>query len=86
MMYVEQSVELTLVRETEVHGENLLQATSSTTNLTLLYLGWNPGLRDGKPVTNRLNYGTAHQCYQVVVVVVVVVIPQFFLFLATQFG
>jgi hypothetical protein len=35
-------------------------ATSSTTNLTLLDMGSNPGRRVGKPATNRLSYGAAH--------------------------
>jgi hypothetical protein len=33
-------------------------ATLSTTNPTWPDLGWNPGRRDRKPVTNRLSYGT----------------------------
>jgi hypothetical protein len=34
-------------------------AALSTTNLTWPDLGSNPGRRGGKPVTNRLSYGTA---------------------------
>jgi hypothetical protein len=34
-------------------------ATLSTTNSTLPYLGSNPGRRGGKPATNRLSYGRA---------------------------
>jgi hypothetical protein len=37
-------------------------ATSSTTSPTSLDLGSNPGLRGGKPATNRLSYGTAFSC------------------------
>jgi hypothetical protein len=34
-------------------------ATSSTTNPTWLDPGSNPGLRGGKPATNRFSYGSA---------------------------
>jgi hypothetical protein len=37
-------------------------ATLSTTNNTWPDLDSNPGLRGGKPATNRLNYGTAGMC------------------------
>jgi hypothetical protein len=54
-------VEWELARETEVQEENLSQcATLSTINPTWPDLGWNPGRRGGKPVTNRLSYGTAN--------------------------
>jgi hypothetical protein len=43
--------------ETEVLGENLPDATLSTTNPTLPDPGLNPGRRCGKPATNRLSYG-----------------------------
>jgi hypothetical protein len=36
-------------------------ATLSTTNLTWLDPGSNPGRRDGKPATNRLSYGAAYE-------------------------
>jgi hypothetical protein len=45
--------------ETEVLGENLPSATLSTTNPTWIDPGANPGLRDERPVTNRLSHGTA---------------------------
>jgi hypothetical protein len=35
-------------------------ATLSTTNLTWIDPGKNPGLRSGRPATNRLSHGTAH--------------------------
>jgi hypothetical protein len=46
--------------ETEVLGENLPSATLSTTNLTWIDPGANPGLRGERPATNRLSHGTAH--------------------------
>jgi hypothetical protein len=48
-----------LAGETEVFGENLPSATSSTTNPTRPDLNSNSGRRGGKPATNRLSYGTA---------------------------
>jgi hypothetical protein len=45
---VEQLVECELTGETEVLGENLLQCDFV-----------HPGRNGGKPVTNRLSYGTA---------------------------
>jgi hypothetical protein len=48
-----------LADETEVLGENLPNATLSTTNPTRPNLGSNPGLRGGKLAANRLSYGTA---------------------------
>jgi hypothetical protein len=50
-----------LAGETKVLGENLPQTTLSTTNLTWLDPGLNPGRRGGKPATNRLSYGAALQ-------------------------
>jgi hypothetical protein len=47
--------------ETEVLGENLPSATSSTTNPTWIDPGANPGLRGERPATNRLSHGTALQ-------------------------
>jgi hypothetical protein len=47
-----------LAGETEVLGENLPSAVLPTTNTTCCPDA-NPGRRDGKPVTNRLSYGTA---------------------------
>jgi hypothetical protein len=39
-------------------------ATLTTTSPTCLDLGSNPGHRDGKPATNRLNHGTDElNCY-----------------------
>jgi hypothetical protein len=56
---VEQLVEWRLAGETEVLGENLPNATLSTTNPTWSDSGSNPGRRGGKPATNRLSYGAA---------------------------
>jgi hypothetical protein len=62
-MSVEQSMEWRLAWETEVLGENLPSATLSTTNPTWLDQGSNAGRRGGKPVANRLSYGTSfHEC------------------------
>jgi hypothetical protein len=44
--------------ETEVLGENLPQCHFVTTNPTCCPDA-NPGSRGGKPVSNRLSYGTA---------------------------
>jgi hypothetical protein len=57
-MSVEESMEWELGGETEVLGENLPNVTLSTTNPTWPDLGSNPDRRGGKPVTNRLGYGT----------------------------
>jgi hypothetical protein len=54
-------VEWRLAGETEVLGENLPSATSSTTNPTWLDPGLNPSRRDGKPATNHLNRGAAEK-------------------------
>jgi hypothetical protein len=59
MMSVEQSVEWELAGETEVLGGDLPYATLSTTNLTWLDLGSNPGRHGGKQTTIRLSYGAA---------------------------
>jgi hypothetical protein len=40
-------------------GQICPSATLSTTNLTLTDPGSNPGLRGGRPATNRLSHGTA---------------------------
>jgi hypothetical protein len=45
--------------ETEVLGENLPDATLSTTNPTWPDPGLNPGRRGRKPATNRFSYGAA---------------------------
>jgi hypothetical protein len=55
---MEKLVEWWLARETEVLGENLPHAALSTTNPTCCPDA-EPGLRGGKPATNRLSYGTA---------------------------
>jgi hypothetical protein len=57
-MSVEQSVEW-VAGETDVHKENVPQATLSTTNPTWPDQGSNPDSRDGNPATNRVSYGTA---------------------------
>jgi hypothetical protein len=59
-MMIEKLVEGTvLAEETEGLGDNLSDATLSTTNLTLLDPGANPGRRGGKPATNSFSYGAA---------------------------
>jgi hypothetical protein len=40
-------------------GKTCPSATLSTTNTTWTDLGSNPGLRGGRPATNRLSHGTA---------------------------
>jgi hypothetical protein len=40
-------------------GKTCPSAILSTTNSTCTDPGWNPGLRDERPATNRLNHGTA---------------------------
>jgi hypothetical protein len=52
-----------LTGETEVLGENLPNATLSTTNPTWIDPGANPGLRGERPATNRLSHGTAFDIY-----------------------
>jgi hypothetical protein len=59
MLSVEQSVEC-LAGETDMLGEKTCpSATLSTINPTLPEPGFNPGLRGGKPATNRLSYSMA---------------------------
>jgi hypothetical protein len=60
MMSVEQSVEWELVGETEVLAENLFQFSLRPPRIPYdPDLRSNPGHRGGKPVTDRLSYGTA---------------------------
>jgi hypothetical protein len=42
-------------------GKTCPSATLSTTNPTLTDPGSNPGLRGGRPATNRLSHGTADE-------------------------
>jgi hypothetical protein len=57
-MSVEKHMECRLAGETEVLGENLPQRHfSPSQNPTWPDRGLNPGLRGGKPATNRLSYG-----------------------------
>jgi hypothetical protein len=59
-MIVEKQMECRLAGETEVLGENLSQSHfCPSQNPTLPDPGLNPGLRVGKPATNRLSYGAA---------------------------
>jgi hypothetical protein len=57
--WVEQSVEWELAGDTEVLGENLPQCHFVHHRSQWPDLGSNPGLRGGKPATNRLSYVTA---------------------------
>jgi hypothetical protein len=59
MMIMEQSVECELAGETEVLGKNLLQCQFVHNKSTWPKPGFNSDRRGGKPVTNRLSYGTA---------------------------
>jgi hypothetical protein len=55
-------MECRLAEETEVLGENLPQRHfCPLQNPTWPDPGLNPGRRGGKPATNRLSYGAAHQ-------------------------
>jgi hypothetical protein len=55
-------MECILAGETEVLGENLPQRHfCPSQNPTWLDLGLNPGLRGGKPATNRFSYGAAYE-------------------------
>jgi hypothetical protein len=59
-MIVEKQMECRLAGETEVLGENLPQCHfCPSQNPTWPVPGLNPGLRGGKPATNRLSYGAA---------------------------
>jgi hypothetical protein len=49
--------------DTEVLGENLPSATLSTTHLTWIDPGANPGLRGERPAPNRLSHGTAYRLF-----------------------
>jgi hypothetical protein len=59
MIIVEQSVECELAGEREVLGENLPQWHLVRHKSHMIDLDSNLGRRRGKPVTNRLGYGTA---------------------------
>jgi hypothetical protein len=59
-MIMEKQMECRLAEETEVLGENLPQRhLCPSQNPTLPDPGLHPGLRSGKPATNRLRYGAA---------------------------
>jgi hypothetical protein len=59
-MIVEKQMECRSAGETEVLGENLPQRHfCPSQNPTWPDPGLNPGLRGGKPATNRLSYGAA---------------------------
>jgi hypothetical protein len=60
IMMVENLVEWRTAGETEVLGENLPQRQFVHHKSHLPDPGWNPGLRGGKPATNRLSYGAAN--------------------------
>jgi hypothetical protein len=61
-MVVEKQIECRLAGETEDLGENLPHRHfCPSQNPTWRDPGLNPGRRDGKPATNRLSYGAAHQ-------------------------
>jgi hypothetical protein len=56
-------VEWNWQEKTEVlGGKTCPSATLSATNTTWTDPGSNPGLRGGRPATNRLNHGTANVC------------------------
>jgi hypothetical protein len=60
-MIVEKQMKCRLAGETEVLGENLPQLHFCTSqNPTWPDPGLNPDRRGGKPATNRLSYGEAH--------------------------
>jgi hypothetical protein len=63
-MIVEKQMECRLAGETEVLGENLPQRHfCPSQNPTLPDPGLNPGRRGGKPATNCLSNGVAHEQY-----------------------
>jgi hypothetical protein len=49
-----------LAGETDILGENLPQCHFVHHKPNVLYPDANPGRRGGKPMTNRLSYGTAY--------------------------
>jgi hypothetical protein len=59
MVIVEKLVELRLAGKPKYSDKTCLSATLSTTILTCLDPGLNPGRHGGKPATNRLSYGAA---------------------------
>jgi hypothetical protein len=64
-MIVEKLMECRLAGETEVLGENLPQRHfCPSQNPTRPDPGFNPGLRGGKPATNRLSYGSLYYTYE----------------------
>jgi hypothetical protein len=62
IMMMEKLVEWWWAGETEVLGENFPQCRFVHHKPHMTWPGMNPGRRSGKPVTNRLSYGTASHC------------------------
>jgi hypothetical protein len=60
MVIVEKLVEWRLAGKTEVLGENLPQRHFVHHKSHMPDPVLNPGLRSGKPATNRLSYGAAY--------------------------
>jgi hypothetical protein len=60
MMIMEKSVECELEGKTQILGENLPQCHFIHHNSHMTRPGLEHGRRKGKPVTNRLSYGTAY--------------------------